>query len=119
MRFPSTIFLACLWASIGILQPAPAQAARAPGIILLVPLQGAAGSDFDSSVNRLILRPLANEADVLPLNAYATVSASLKVTDGAMHSAGTVRQVGRAAGATHVLIIEAVGPRTHLALNVA
>ena len=121
MRFPSTIFLACLWAGIGGLQSAPAQAARAPGVILLVPLQGAAGSDFDSSVNRLILRPLANEADVLPLNAYATVSASLKVkvTDGAMHSAGTVRQVGRAAGATHVLVIEALGPRAHLALNIS
>ena len=99
----------------------PVAAAAAPdeATVLMVPVPGKAGPTFGPSVQRLVAQPLRDQVDVLPGPAFAALARRLRLRASSLHTAAGLRRLGHAAGATHVLVVEAVGRRPHLAANVS
>ncbi|HET6345658.1 MAG TPA: hypothetical protein VFH51_12050 [Myxococcota bacterium] len=87
--------------------PLPAQAKA--NQVAVVPIRGKAGPAFDGSVARLIEKPLKRHAGVVPTAQVKAAAKRARIKPAAMHIAKNIKALGRAVGATHVLIVEATG----------
>jgi hypothetical protein len=114
MRLPAVVrhlsslcLLLCL-----LLLPQAARAATKPSQprVFVVPLAGAAGVRFDMGVVRFVAAPLSHHVRPVPLQIARLAYHKSHVTpNGAKKKYSNAQKLGRAAGATYVLLIEAVG----------
>jgi hypothetical protein len=77
--------------------------------VAVVPIRGKAGPAFDGSVAKLIEKPLKRHAGVVPAAQVKAAAKRSRIKPAAMHLAKNIKALGRAVGATHVLIVEATG----------
>ncbi len=114
MRLIGAVQLCCLLIFSVVAKSAHAKEART---ILVVPIHGKAGAGFDSAVVSYVEKPLRHHATVLAGPALKKALKKSHLHPQALHAAHNIAKVGKAAGATHVLIVEATGRKPHIVAN--
>ena len=114
MRLIGAVQLCCLLIFSVVAKPAQAKESRT---VLVVPIHGKAGAGFDSAVVAHVEKPLKRHATVLSGAALKKALKKSHLHPQALHAAHNIAKVGKAAGATHVLIVEATGRKPHIVAN--
>ena len=115
MRLIGAVQLCCLLIFSLVAKPANAKEART---VLVVPIHGKAGGGFDSAVAAQVEKALKKHATILAGPALKKALKKSHLHPQALHAAHNIAKVGKAAGATHVLIVEATGHKPHLVATI-
>lgn len=97
----TVVAVTCVGVSTAGAKPAP------EAEVVVIAVHGKAGMPFDGSVSKLVEKPLKRHASIVPAAAYMKAAKRLHVKGPAMFSAKNIKMIGKAAGATHVLLVEA------------